>query len=64
MQRLRNGLGDTTLRVTDEYKLPHNFVDAVAVALLGNEAMSGHESNVPSATGAQRAVVLGRITPV
>jgi anhydro-N-acetylmuramic acid kinase len=37
--------------------------EAVAFALLGAATLDGVPSNVPSATGARRAVVLGSITP-
>ncbi|MFB3883440.1 MAG: anhydro-N-acetylmuramic acid kinase [Armatimonadota bacterium] len=35
--------------------------EALAFAILGNETMLGHPANVPSATGASRRVVLGKI---
>jgi anhydro-N-acetylmuramic acid kinase len=37
--------------------------EAIAFALLGAATLDGVPSNVPSATGAKRAVVLGSITP-
>jgi anhydro-N-acetylmuramic acid kinase len=39
------------------------FKEAVAFALLGAATLDGLPSNVPSATGARRRVVLGSITP-
>jgi anhydro-N-acetylmuramic acid kinase len=36
--------------------------EATAFAILANEAIHGHPSNVPSATGATSAVVMGRIS--
>lgn len=38
--------------------------EAVAFALMAYETMQGRPSNVPSATGASRPVILGNITPV
>jgi len=37
--------------------------EAVAFAIMAYETMRGRPSNVPSATGARRAVVLGKIVP-
>ncbi len=63
VQRVKSGLGDVTVRTSDEYGLPHDSIDAVSAAILGNELFCGKASNVPHATGAQEPVVLGRITP-
>ncbi|MCC6156266.1 MAG: anhydro-N-acetylmuramic acid kinase [Candidatus Hydrogenedentes bacterium] len=63
MTRIKNGLSDITVRMSDEYGLPHDAVDAVGTAILGNETFCGTPSNVPHATGARGPVVLGRITP-
>jgi anhydro-N-acetylmuramic acid kinase len=38
--------------------------EAIAFAILANETMNHLPSNVPSATGAERPVILGNITPV
>jgi anhydro-N-acetylmuramic acid kinase len=38
--------------------------EALAFAILAHETLSGRPSNVPSATGARRAVVLGKIIPI
>jgi anhydro-N-acetylmuramic acid kinase len=37
--------------------------EAIAFALLGAATLDGIPSNIPSATGARRAVTLGSITP-
>ncbi|ERJ11747.1 anhydro-N-acetylmuramic acid kinase AnmK [Haloplasma contractile] len=39
-----------------------NFKEAIAFAILGNETINQLTSNVPSATGASRSVILGTIT--
>ena len=37
--------------------------EALAFAVLANETIAGQTGNLPSATGAQRAVILGKIAP-
>lgn len=63
VQRVKSGLGDITVRTSDDYGLPHMSLDPIGAAVLGNELFCGNASNVPHATGAQQPVVLGRITP-
>ncbi|HRK36357.1 MAG TPA: anhydro-N-acetylmuramic acid kinase, partial [Candidatus Hydrogenedentes bacterium] len=63
MTRIKNGLTDSTVRLSDEYGMPHDAVDAIGAAILGNETFCGTPCNVPHATGAKGSVVLGRITP-
>ena len=47
----------------DESGIPSEAKEALAFALLGAATLDGAPSNVPSVTGAKRAVVLGSITP-
>ncbi|MEM8874114.1 MAG: anhydro-N-acetylmuramic acid kinase [Planctomycetota bacterium] len=48
---------------TADHGVPTDAKEAVAFALLGAATLDGEPSNVPSATGASRSVVLGAITP-
>jgi anhydro-N-acetylmuramic acid kinase len=50
------------VRYTDEYGLPSEAKEAVAFAVLACETWHRRTSNVPSATGAKRSAVLGKIT--
>jgi anhydro-N-acetylmuramic acid kinase len=50
------------LRFSDEFGLPSAAKEAVAFAVLAHETWHRRASNVPSATGAKRAVVLGKIS--
>lgn len=63
MGLLRTQLGNIAVRHTDDFGIPSAAKEAIAFALLGAATMDGVPSNVPSATGASRPVVLGSITP-
>jgi anhydro-N-acetylmuramic acid kinase len=50
------------LRFSDEFGLPSEAKEAVAFALLAYETWHRRPSNIPSATGAKRPAVLGKIS--
>jgi anhydro-N-acetylmuramic acid kinase len=53
-----------TLRSSDEFGVPSSAKEAVAFALLAYETWHRRPSNIPSATGATRLAVLGKISYV
>jgi len=51
-----------TIRASDEFGLPSEAKEAAAFALMAYETWNRRPSNIPSATGAQRPVILGKIS--
>jgi anhydro-N-acetylmuramic acid kinase len=51
-----------TMRSSDEFGLPSGAKEAAAFALLAFQTWNHQPSNVPSATGAQRPAILGKIS--
>jgi len=62
MARLAERLAPVAVKTTDDLGMPVDAKEAAAFAILANQTICGRPSNVPSATGASRAVILGKIT--
>lgn len=63
MKLLKQELGEISLRTSDDFGVNADFKEAVAFAVLADATLHGKPGNIPSATGADRPVVLGNITP-
>jgi anhydro-N-acetylmuramic acid kinase len=64
MRMLREDLAELKIRVrtTDEFGVPSQAKEAVAFALLAYQTWRHVPSNIPSATGAERPAILGKIS--
>jgi len=62
MAYLQAFLPDVHIRRTDEFGISADAKEAIAFAVLAYETYHGRASNLPSATGAKHAVILGKIT--
>jgi anhydro-N-acetylmuramic acid kinase len=62
VERLDSLLGNIRLRTSDDFGVPSDDKEAMAFAVLAYQTWRRQPSNVPSATGANRAVILGKLT--
>lgn len=60
MRFLREELAGLDILTSDQVGLPSDAREAIAFAILGNETLGLRPGNVPNATGASQAVVLGK----
>lgn len=60
LQRIRQKFPQTKVALLEEYGYSGESKEAMAFAILGNEALMGQTSNLASVTGASRNVVLGK----
>ncbi len=58
---LQEALPETKVQIQEDLGLDSDAKEAVAFAILANEALFGICNNAPSATGAKHGVVMGRI---
>ena len=61
VKRLVELLPHLTVELSDRYGLPMDAKEAIAFAILADRTLHGLPGNLPSVTGARRAVVLGKI---
>ncbi|MBI3327945.1 MAG: anhydro-N-acetylmuramic acid kinase [Nitrospinae bacterium] len=63
VSQLREGLPQAVCRTSDAFGISADALEAVVFAVLAHETICGHAANVLTATGAQRAVILGKVIP-
>lgn len=63
MKMIRAELPDIKMTTFDDYGIASDAAEAVCFAVLAHETLQGRPTNIPSVTGARRAVVLGKIVP-
>jgi anhydro-N-acetylmuramic acid kinase len=63
LRMLRELLPDVTILIQEDIGYSSDAKEAIAFALLANETLNGNPGNVPGATGAEKPVILGSITP-
>jgi len=61
MAQMQAALPEIRLRTSGEFGVPGDAKEAFAFALLGWQTLQRRPSNVPRATGARKAVVLGKV---
>jgi len=63
LQYLKDYLRNISINKIDDFGIPSEAKEALSFAILANETICGNPSNVPSATGARKSVILGKIIP-
>jgi anhydro-N-acetylmuramic acid kinase len=63
LDRLRREMPQVAWQTCDTFGISADALEAVIFAVLAYETVRGHPANVPSVTGAHRAVVLGKVIP-
>lgn len=63
VKMLRQSMPKTTIRLMNDFDIGCDAKEAVSFAILAYAAIKGIANNVPSATGADKPLVLGKITP-
>jgi anhydro-N-acetylmuramic acid kinase len=63
MAHLAGFLPEASVSTSTDHGIDADAKEAIAFAVLAHETWRGRPANLPSATGARRAVVLGNITP-
>ena len=63
LRRLAHNAPHARIETSDRHGIPSDAKEAIAFAILAYETLRGRSANVPAATGATRATVLGAIVP-
>ena len=63
IKMLAEGMPRTKILKHEDFGFDSDAKEALAFALLAGETIRGRPSNLPSSTGAERSVVLGKIVP-
>ena len=61
VEELGRYFGEGRIRKMDEFGISGSAKEAICFAILANETIAGHPTNIPSVTGAKKSVVLGKI---
>jgi anhydro-N-acetylmuramic acid kinase len=64
MARMRKVLPGVEFRESNDFNIDTDAKEAIAFAVLAHETYHGRPANLPSATGARHAVVLGKLVRV
>jgi len=61
LDELKRYFTGSRIRRIDEFGISSDAKEAVCFAILANETITGHPTNLPSVTGARRRVLLGKV---
>ncbi|MCS7365793.1 MAG: anhydro-N-acetylmuramic acid kinase, partial [archaeon GB-1867-035] len=61
IKMIREELNEIKIRFHEEFGIPAQAKEPLLMVILANEVIHGHFNNLPSATGASRKVIMGKI---
>ena len=61
IEELRRYFTGVKVRLIDEFGISADAKEPVCFAILANETLAGHPTNMPGVTGARKRVILGKI---
>jgi len=61
IKMIREELDEIKIRFHEEFGIPAQAKEPLLMVILANEVIHGHFNNLPSATGASRKVIMGKI---
>lgn len=64
MAQLKAALPEISVGTQEDLGFSSEAKEAIAMVILGNQTLHQEPSNVPSATGAEKPVILGRVTEI
>lgn len=63
IEQIKNLLPEIRIKTHEDFGIPNQAKEALAFAILANEVVFNSPNNVPSATGARKKVILGKVIP-
>jgi anhydro-N-acetylmuramic acid kinase len=64
MNQLSHFFDEIPVQFSSQYGINEDFKEAICFAVLANELLSGNKTSIPTVSGSDQPVFLGKICPV